>query len=79
MQTEILDFMLAQISNPSWIKFSRCTLFASVGLLLASCANDPPPLIADPNGARDSSLPWNQQQKWEQGGQAGEINTEGRR
>jgi hypothetical protein len=71
--------MLAKTSKPSWTRFVRFTLLASVGLLLASCANDPPPLIADPNGAHDSSLPWNQQQTWEQGGQAGEINTAGRR
>jgi hypothetical protein len=77
MQT--LDFMLAQIFNSSWTRFTGFTVLASVGLLLASCVHDTPPLIADPNSARDSSLPWNQQQKWEQGGQAGEINTEGRR
>ena len=75
----MLDFMLAQISNPSWTRFTRFTVLGAVGLLLTSCVHDTPQLIADPNGARDSSLPWNQQQKWEQGGQAGEINTEGRR
>jgi len=73
--------MLIHISKSNRLRFAGFTLLASLGLLLLpSCASDQPPLIADPNGSRDSSLPWNQQQKWEQGGgQVGELNTAGRR
>jgi hypothetical protein len=46
---------------------------------LAACANDPPPLIADPNGASETSLPWNEQAKWERDGSAQGLNTAGRR
>jgi hypothetical protein len=42
-----------------------------VATALASCAHDPPPLIADPSGSRETALPWNEQQKWEREGAAG--------
>lgn len=49
-------------------------------IALASCASkEPPPLVADPNAARDSALPWNEQAKWERDGSNAGLNTEGRR
>ena len=48
-------------------------------LALTSCATkDPAPLIADPSDRSETALPWNQQQKWEQEGQAAGL-TEQRR
>jgi hypothetical protein len=42
---------------------------------LASCAHDPPPLI-DSAASHETALPWNEQQKWEREGAAGQgINT----
>jgi hypothetical protein len=48
-------------------------------IALTSCATKEPPLIADPNAARDSALPWNEQEKWERDGSAAGLNTAGRR
>jgi hypothetical protein len=49
-------------------------------IALASCVSkQPPPLIADPNAARDSALPWNEQAEWERDGSAAGLNTAGRR
>jgi len=79
VQTQNTRIMLAKTFKLTWIRFAGLTLLASVGLLLASCAHDQPPLIADPATNRDSTMPWNQQEKWEQGGQAAELNTAGRR
>jgi hypothetical protein len=57
----------------------RIALLCCVMIALASCATkEPPPLIADP-GARETSLPWNEQQKWERDGSAAGLNTAGRR
>ena len=48
-------------------------------IALASCASKETPLIADPNAAHDSALPWNEQTKWERDGSAAGLNTAGRR
>ena len=44
-------------------------------LAFASCATkEKPPLIADPSSAgRESALPWNEQQEWENKGQFGAM------
>jgi hypothetical protein len=58
----------------------RIALLFCVATALASCVTkQPPPLIADPGGTRESALPWNEQQKWERDGSASGLNTEGRR
>ena len=73
--------MLARIPDPACVKFIRIALLSYVAMTLASCATrEPPPLIADPGAARETALPWNEQQKWERsGGQAEQLNTAGRR
>ena len=78
---EILSFMLARIPDPTCTKSIRVALLFCVAMTLASCATkEPPPLIADPAATRETALPWNEQQKWEQGGPAAEqINTATRR
>jgi hypothetical protein len=44
-----------------------------------SCATkEPGPLIADPNAAKETSLPWNEQQKWEREGEAAALNQQRR-
>ena len=46
---------------------------------LTSCATkDPALLIADPNAARETALPWNEQQKWEREGEAAALNQQRR-
>lgn len=72
--------MLAQIPDPARLKLIKIALPLCVATALASCATkEPPPLIADPGAARDSALPWNEQQKWERDGSAAGLNTAGRR
>ena len=49
-------------------------VLAFLAAALTSCATkDPAPLIADPNSARETALPWNEQQKWETEGQLGQV------
>jgi hypothetical protein len=72
--------MLAQIPDPICVKLIRIALLFSVAIALASCVTkEPPPLIADPGATRETSLPWNEQQKWEKDGSAAGLNTAGRR
>ncbi|MFL6589316.1 MAG: hypothetical protein ACJ8M4_04015 [Chthoniobacterales bacterium] len=61
--------------------FLQIAALAFVGLtfVLTSCASqDPAPLIADPNGAAETALPWNEQQKWEREGEAAALNQQRR-
>jgi len=61
------------------IQITRIALLSSLAIALASCVHDDPPLIADPASTRETSLPWNEQQKWERDGSAQGLNTAGRR
>ena len=70
--------MLARIPDATYFKLIRVALLLCVATALASCAKDTPPLIADP-AARETALPWNEQQKWERDGSAAGLNTAGRR
>jgi hypothetical protein len=71
--------MLARIPDVTRLNLIRIALLFCATAALASCASkEPPPLIADPT-ARETALPWNEQQKWERDGSAAGLNTEGRR
>jgi outer membrane biogenesis lipoprotein LolB len=49
-------------------------LLASAALALSSCATKQEPvLVSDGTNGRESALPWNQQQKWENAGQFGAL------
>ncbi|CAN5135101.1 hypothetical protein BH20VER2_BH20VER2_08800 [soil metagenome] len=39
----------------------------------ASCATKPEPQLISDGAGRESALPWNQQQKWEQQGNLGPM------
>jgi hypothetical protein len=72
--------MLAQIPDATRLNLMRIALLFCATAALASCVSkEPPPLVADPNAARDSALPWNEQAKWERDGSAQGLNTSGRR
>ena len=63
--------MLAQILN-SPRSASRIAALAvlSATTLLTSCATkEQPALISDGSAKRDSTIPWNKQEKWESEGQ----------
>lgn len=72
--------MLARISDFTRFQFMRIALLFCVASAVASCATkEPPPLIADPSAGRETTLPWNEQTKWERDGSAAGLNTAGRR
>ena len=54
-------------------------MLACLSAALTSCATkEPPPLIADPNAANETALPWNRQEKWEVEGPAAAMNQQRR-
>jgi hypothetical protein len=71
--------MLARISNLDRSQLVRITLLVCIVCGMAACVHETPPLIADPNGGRETALPWNEQTKWERDGSAAGLNTAGRR
>jgi hypothetical protein len=66
--------MLARTPNSLFVRSLQVAFFAAAATVMASCATkEKPPLIADPSNASESSLPWNEQQSWEQTGQLGAL------
>ena len=66
--------MLAQVRKSLSRRVLCSVLLASAALALTSCATKREPvLISDGTNGRESSLPWNQQQKWENTGQFGQL------
>jgi hypothetical protein len=66
--------MLATIRNCTLAVLLFCS-----GALLTSCAtNKETALIDDPNARPETSIPWNEQQKWEREGEAGAMNQQRR-
>jgi len=57
--------MLAQVLR--YRKNILAIMFCAVAMTLASCASQKESvrLVNDPDDHRDSSIPWNQQEKWE--------------
>jgi hypothetical protein len=66
--------MLAQIRNSRWFRVAHLALLVGGVCALSSCATkSEPPLVSDNVKGQESSLPWNQQEKWENAGQFGEM------
>jgi len=66
--------MLAQIRNSFWQRAANAAAVALIAGVMASCASkkETVQLVNDPSTTgRESALPWNQQQKWENQGQFG--------
>ena len=64
--------MLAQIRDLLSLRAASVALFALTSIALSSCATKQETvLVSDPAAGPESSLPWNQQQKWEGQGQFG--------
>jgi len=70
--------MLAIIRSRTCLEIARLAVLACFAAALSSCATKETALITDPNDKRETALPWNQQQKWEQEGGAAAL-TQGRR
>ncbi len=66
--------MLAAVRSSAFRNIAARVLAASAALVFASCATkQPPPLVADGSAGGESALPWNEQQKWENSGQFGQM------
>ena len=71
--------MLATIRRQIHFRIGVLALLACLAMALASCATKQPgPLVADPNAANETALPWNEQQKWEREGQGAALNQQRR-
>ena len=64
--------MLAVIRNLSTFRTAKVALLIGLSAF-TSCATKPEPQLVSTGGDRESSLPWNQQQKWESQGQLGTM------
>lgn len=63
--------MLARVRNP-FRQTAKLSFLIAAACVLASCATkEQPQLVGDPSSTRESSLPWNKQEKWEGTGQLG--------
>jgi hypothetical protein len=65
--------MLAQISNSRCFRITNLVLLVGAGLSLASCATKQEPQLVSTGTERESALPWNKQEKWENTGQLGAM------
>ena len=63
--------MLVAIRNHSITRAAKFSLLIGVMAALASCATKPKPELVSTGADPESTLPWNQQQKWEGQGQLG--------
>jgi hypothetical protein len=67
--------MLATIRNRILLKVA----LLAVPIAFTSCATKKDTaLITDPNDKKETSLPWNEQQKWEREGEAAALNQQRR-
>ena len=71
--------MLATIRSRMNRKIAVLALFAVLAVGLGSCAsNKQTAFLSDPSDKKETALPWNEQQKWEQAGQAAMLNQQRR-
>jgi hypothetical protein len=71
--------MLATIRNRTHWKIAGLAFLAAFTLGFTSCATKKETaLIDDPNARKETALPWNEQQKWEQEGEASALNQQRR-
>ena len=66
--------MQARVRSSSFRRVASSIALASIALAFGACATKREPvLISDGSNQSESSLPWNQQQKWENTGQFGQL------
>jgi hypothetical protein len=59
---------------PDLLKKICWVLLTSAMLMLPSCATQKTPrLVDDPDAKQESNIPWNKQEKWEQGQQMSQL------
>ncbi len=64
--------MLETIRNSAASRAARFLLLGSA-IILASCATKKEPELVSSGTGRESSLPWNKQERWENQGQFGAM------
>ncbi len=65
--------MLARIRNSSLFRTANILLLAGAAFAVTSCATKQEPQLVSTGADRESTLPWNKQEKWENSGQFGGI------
>ncbi len=66
--------MLAPVRSSSFRRATSLALLTSAAFAFGSCATkQEPQLVSDGITGRESSLPWNKQEKWENTGQLGAM------
>ena len=63
--------MLARLRNSPLFRATNFGLLLGATCLLASCATKEEPQLVSTGSERESTLPWNKQEKWENSGQFG--------
>lgn len=72
--------MLARIHNSPLLRLTSLALLLCGAATLTSCATKQEPQLVSTGAERESSLPWNKQEKWENSGQfGGLLEQQGRR
>ena len=72
--------MLARLRNSPLLRAVNLGLVLGAASLFASCATKQEPELVSSGSSRESSLPWNKQEKWESQGQFGGLaESQGRR
>jgi hypothetical protein len=63
-----------QVQIRRWENAAATLLFVAGVSMLASCASrQDVALVNDPDAKKETTIPWNRQEKWEGGGQFGNI------
>jgi Flp pilus assembly protein TadD len=65
--------MLAQIRNSRYFRAINLALLVGAAFSLAACATKEQPQLVSTGADRESALPWNKQEKWENTGQLGAM------
>jgi len=70
--------MQATIRDRIHLKFALLALLALSGAFTSCATKKDTALINDPTDMKETSLPWNEQQKWEREGEAAALNQQRR-
>ena len=70
--------MQATIRDRIYLKFALLGLLALAGTFTSCATKKDTAFIHDPSDKKETSLPWNEQQKWEREGEAAALNQQRR-
>ena len=64
--------MLARIRNSPFFPITSLVMLMGSAFLTSCATKEPPPLLST-GAERESTLPWNKQEQWENAGQFGSL------